>query len=71
MTALFFYTQFMFVWDLLLALLTIIAIPAIYVLGWLIHSKYEDKTLKLNIPLMIILLVALLIFLGLRFAQVL
>ena len=71
MTALFLYTQFMFVWDLLLTLLTLLALPTIYILGWLIHLKYEDPTLKLNTPLMIIVLVASIVFLGLRYNGVL
>ena len=57
--------------NFLLVLLTFIAIPTVYVLGWLIHIKNEDPTLKLNTPLMIILLVALIIFLGFRFSGVL
>ena len=57
--------------DFLLVLLTVIAIPTVYLLGWLIHFKYEDKTLKLNIPLMIIVLVASIVFLGLRYNGVL
>ena len=57
--------------DFLLVVLTFIAIPTVYVLGWLIHLKCEDPTLKLNMPLMIVLLVALIIFLGLKFSGVL
>ena len=57
--------------DFLLVLLTFIAIPTVYVLGWLIHLKNEDPKLKLNTPLMIIVLVASIVFLGLRYNGVL